>query len=385
MRNILAGAAPFDLDVAGTTVSCSMSAAAPPPWPKLDRLDEHEDGPWPSDVNVDCRWGQGSCRILVGPAWWTHGKYRHDITLRARLADRPRELVWINVANEIDDVADGARARLVIRFFTSKRKTKVPTEISQRVNRAMRDVLRESGLPVVSESTAMLCEIDVPGGEIHEGGATAFRRLIHIALMKLDFVDRRRARERGAPLIDLKSRFGITEPEVADVDDEDESESSSQVTQYWAGGFDEQTRLERFISENMWQVGWKRDDARPAAVRTWKAFDAIQVGDHFAIKGLGGTHDLVIHYVGEVMSIEAEAGRLQLRRSDVPLYRGKAPTKTGAGNWHDTLVPVTRPDIIAMVFGGAVPAADAIVEQAPVDLPLNLILYGPPGTGKRTS
>ncbi|MCA9679860.1 MAG: AAA family ATPase, partial [Myxococcales bacterium] len=276
------------------------------------------------------------------------------------------------------------------RFFTAKRKLDTDPERGQRVNLAMRDILKESGLPVLSASTAELCEIEVPSAEFTPPPEVTFRRLIHIALLKLDFVDRRRAAERGTPLIDV-TRWSITTGAAASEDDAGDDgevhegdEEGAPARRYWAGGFTDASRLERFIAENFWKIGWKRDENHPAAKRTWKRFASIRVGDYFAIKGLGGTHDLAVHYVGEVVAIDADLGRLELRRLDVPLFKGKGPKRRGAGNWHDTLVPVTRADVIATIFEGKLEPVP-VSARAPspdVGVPLNLILYGPPGTGK---
>jgi 5-methylcytosine-specific restriction protein B len=68
---------------------------------------------------------------------------------------------------------------------------------------------------------------------------------------------------------------------------------------------------------------------------------------------------------------------------NVPLYKGKRPTGRGSHNWRDTLIPVTRSDIIYMIFGDPeFSGQDSDTPVVPIDVPLNLIIYGPPGTGK---
>ena len=150
---------------------------------------------------------------------------------------------------------------------------------------------------------------------------------------------------------------------------------------YWAGGFlwgGEDSKLDDFLSGNYWQMGYKQDTREKAGKKFWNLFDQICPGDEFAIKGLGGKHDLSVHYVGEVTKVDADNGKLLLRRLDRPLYKGKGPSGKGAGNWFDTLLAVERPDIIETVFRG-----QGIKPPPPQpSIPLNLILYGPPGTGK---
>jgi len=148
---------------------------------------------------------------------------------------------------------------------------------------------------------------------------------------------------------------------------------------YWAGGFlwgGEDSKREEFVNGNYWQIGSSRDTKTASGKKFWNLFDQISPGDELAIKGLGGKHDLVVHYIGEIAEVDAEQGLVRMKKLDRPLYKNKAPTGKGAGNWFDTLLPVERPDIIKMIFQGAPERP-----RSP-SIPLNLILYGPPGTGK---
>lgn len=383
IRSLLAGARPLEIQIGDTRVTCTVSPAPPVPWPaSVAGLVIAEDGPeWPRGVIVDCAWPEGRCRLVVDLYAWTNSKYLHDLCIRLR-TDKGREVVFVNVTNELKELEDGDRAKLEARFFVTKRKSHLAPEVAERLNAGMRGVLADSKLPIVGESTAELCEVEVPSGALLPDPEVAFRRLVHIALLKLDFLDRKRTRERGKPLVDL-ARWLTAPEQLAAAPEEEEDERDGEdgdgngPRQYWAGGFTDGDRLEKFLAGNYWKIGWKRDSDEPAARRTWKRFAQIREGDHFAIKGIGGRHDLVVRYVGEVTSIEADEGRLELKRLDVPHYKGKGPIGSGAGNWQDTLVPVTRSDVIETIFGSAPPPP-----PPPIDLPLNLILYGPPGTGK---
>jgi hypothetical protein len=227
------------------------------------------------------------------------------------------------------------------------------------------------------------CDIEVPGGGVLPSGEVAARRLLHFALIKLDFISRgQRAKTRGRPLVDVERLVGaVPELEEAELRGEAEEQADPRSRMYWAGGFrwDETSKLDEFVAGSFWQLGWPTTAEEAAAKISWQRFRDIARGDWFAIKGYGASHDLVVHLVGEVTDVDAAAGRLSLRRLDVPLYRGKAPRGAGGGNWFDTLVPITRPDAVSALFGPQATTALA------VDVPLNLILYGPPGTGKTYS
>ena len=147
-------------------------------------------------------------------------------------------------------------------------------------------------------------------------------------------------------------------------------------TRYWAGGFlwgGTDPQLSKFLKDNYWQHGYSRNDSSSAASEAWALFDQIKVGDELAIKGYGGRADLKIKYIGRVAEIVPGEGRVNLKKLERRLYEGKGPTGGGAGNWQQTLLEVTRKDVIDMIFNDA---------SKSVQTPKNIILYGPPGTGK---
>jgi hypothetical protein len=394
IRNLLSGAKPFELRIGATAVTCSMTAVPAEPWPAdAGGLVEAEDGPWPAAVTVDSRWPGGRCALWVDVFRWTSTEYLHDLCIRVRTA-APGEVIFVNVSNELEGAEDGRPVKLGVRFFVTKRRTNVAEDVADTLNQGMREVLAESLIPILGKNTAELCSVEVPSGALLPSAEAVFRRLIQLALLKVDFIDRRRTTERGAPLVDVTRWVTPAELQAEDPDDEPDGEPlSAQVAgrRYWAGGYTEVPRLEKFLAGNYWDLGWKRTSDKAPAKKAWSLFAEVRSGDYFAIKGLGGKNDLVVRYVGEVVSIDPDAGRLNLRSLGVPLYKGKGPTGAGAGNWQSTLVPIKRDDIIAMIFaGGSKPAAVSapapsvapVDESIYTDLPLNLILYGPPGTGK---
>ena len=144
------------------------------------------------------------------------------------------------------------------------------------------------------------------------------------------------------------------------------------------------SQLERFIQDNVWQIGYSKTDAKPAAKKTWDYFANVNVGDEFAIKGLGGRNDLRVHYIGEVIG-KTDDGVLKLQKINRPLYRDKAPKGLSGTTWFDTLVPIKSQELIGVIFHGEHLASESEKQSnATVDIAssVNVILYGPPGTGK---
>lgn len=267
IRNIIEGAKPFEIDVAGTKIACAVSPAAVQPWPEggVQGLDEATDGPWPTAVDVECRWDGGHCALQVRAGYWRSSRrYRQQTGVRVRLRDRQQTVVWITVPPLIGDLEDGRTAKLQASVSTFKKKIDLDPDMGDRLNVALRELLGESGLPLVSASTAEVCEIDIPSGAVVSGADLAFRRLVQLALLKLEFVDRgSKAKERGRAVVDLM-RWGIDLARIAssnenEDEEEDDRDAAAAGRRYWAGGFGEQARLAEFSAGKFWQIGWPRD------------------------------------------------------------------------------------------------------------------------------
>lgn len=155
---------------------------------------------------------------------------------------------------------------------------------------------------------------------------------------------------------------------------------------YWALGFgtgEYYVRLEKFKNENYWQaLDYTNDDDKGSAEKARKLFSEIEVGDYAIIKGFGGRSDLVVHYSGEVESINSDTNRINFKKRNVNLYKGKAPIGTGAGNWFSTILEVTRKSDIDLLFLETKFEETTEIILPKVIEPINKILYGPPGTGK---
>lgn len=380
IRAVLSAARPLTLTIGGTEVSCASSPGPTPIWqPKATNLQPDADGPWPVPVHVQCTWPGGKCALVLSCAASDAPRYSGQLALVMHVGGQ--QLVYCNVANDIADSADGEVVTVDASVSSSRQKD---TEgVRAVLNETLKKLVQDSGLPRVTDSRVEAFKLEVPTGVVSPSPEQAFRRILQLALLKLDFFDRDQvAQNRGAALVDVAAILSAAGTPAGKVESLDEGEEEpTPARNYWAGGFlwGTGSMLQPFKEQRFWQVGWPRTSNEPAARQTWERFERIRIGDWLAIKGYGGTHDLVVHFVGEVSAIDPSTGRVELTPVQVPLFKNKAPRGTGAGNWFDTLVPVTRPDIIEQLFGQKSDEA----EKVPViDLPPNLILYGPPGTGK---
>jgi len=69
-------------------------------------------GQWPGRVLVDCAWPNGACRLEVDIYRWTSGIYRDDLCLNV-VTDQGREVIFVNVSNELKKAEDWAKALTV--------------------------------------------------------------------------------------------------------------------------------------------------------------------------------------------------------------------------------------------------------------------------------
>lgn len=239
IRNLMAGATPFELDVGAVKVACTTTPIPPEPWPAGIEDLVKADGPWPGGVAVDCRWVEGACRFIVEIDRWTRGKYLDHLVVRVR-TEQHRQVIFVNVSNVLADVEDGELVALRVRFYLTKRKTHISEEIAEALHKGMRDTLAEAQIPILGRSAAELCTVEVPSGALQPSAEVAFRRLIELALRKLDFIDRRRTVDRGKPLVDLArwltpDQIRAAGPGDEDAEDElDEDAASSSVDDAYA-------------------------------------------------------------------------------------------------------------------------------------------------------
>lgn len=142
---------------------------------------------------------------------------------------------------------------------------------------------------------------------------------------------------------------------IISIENDTIKEATDQKKRYWAGGFGKgeefYARLEEFKKERYWNALDYDEDSNPiAAENAWNIFRKIEIGDWFIIKGYGGNHNLTVHYIGEIYAINKKEGKLYFNTINRLLYKGEAPRGEGAGNWRNTLLEVTRPEDINMLF-----------------------------------
>lgn len=369
VRAVLDAAHGFELVVAGSPVSVRVVGREPMAWPApVVGVDPEADGACPNDVELRCDWEGGGVSFFVSAI---HARRDAAIVLAVRLRRGRHHLIAANNVSAML-VASDAPEIPIVTWFGVKKRGRRPEQHA--LNRTLRALVSDSGLPMLGEAAVELFKVRLDDGAVLPSPAEAFERLVHINLLKLDFFSRgAHAIARGKPLVRIPE---LAESEPDDADDEEvDGEEPENERRYWAGGFGERERLDRFVRESVWEMGWARDEDRKGARQAWKHFEQIRPGDWFAIKGFGGTYQLTVHLVAEVREVDLQAGILRLQRiPKAKLYKGPAPAGSGAGSWFETLVPVTREDVIALLFDES---------EAPTWTgPKNVILYGPPGTGK---
>lgn len=266
IRNIFDGARPFEIQVADRRVTCVVSRSPGELWPEegLEGLDAEADGPqWPASIEVDCQWQDGRCQLLVSCRYRTaNNQYYHQVGILVRSKVRARALLWITVPAAIGDAEDGSTVAIPGAVSTVQRKAD-PPDVGRRLNDAMREVLRDSGLPIITGSNAEVCSIEIPSGSVRGSAEVAFKRLVQLALLKRDFVDRGGYVQRDR-LIDL-GKWGIHLDQTAEEPDEDEGDeaydesaaSASDADSFWkiapdAGG----ALWPMWLQDGVATIGW---------------------------------------------------------------------------------------------------------------------------------
>jgi len=203
-RAILAAVHPLELDIAGTTVRCGVTRLDTPDWPdtELMGLDAGRDGPWPPPVDVDCSWegGRATLRLSIEP-WSSSSAYGGQFGIQVRLRPEARNLIWATLPTLIGDAEDGTLISVPGWCTIVKRRQPEAEPMSQ----ALKDFVASAKIPLLSASRVQLFQMDLPTGAVLPSPEVAFRQIVHLALLKLDFLDRgARAAKRGRPLIDVR-------------------------------------------------------------------------------------------------------------------------------------------------------------------------------------
>ncbi|MCC6556806.1 MAG: AAA family ATPase [Polyangiaceae bacterium] len=235
LQSILDAAKPFEIEINGTKVTATTARPTPDAWPAggIKNVAPPADGRMLAPVDVACVWNGGKCVLRFDVAI-AGGSYKGQVAARVRPVGRNQQIVWFNLGSRLEDRSDGDLLSVDLGVTTAKRKTTLAPAISERLNQAARALLAGTDLPK-SGSGARACQIEVPSGAVLPSPAEAFQRFLHVALLKLDFIDLgERAKERGKPLVDI-TQWGIDKKavveaaeaadEVEAVDDEDPSGS----------------------------------------------------------------------------------------------------------------------------------------------------------------
>jgi hypothetical protein len=194
--------------VEGTPVDVVVRRLPAAPWPArgLMGLDEAVDGPLPGSVQLSCAWPGGSTELILAVRWWqTKHDYRHLISLRVSVASSNQEILWTTVALYLRDAVDGDMVEVGAAFSPFKRLADGAKQDLERKRRLLAAVHR-STLPLRSRWWVDVFGVRLPGAEVVPSPAEGFRRLVHLALLKLPFFVRGDQQGiEGAPPFDITS------------------------------------------------------------------------------------------------------------------------------------------------------------------------------------
>jgi len=215
VRSILDAAGNLKLDVAGNTVNVKVERLPSPAWPLLQpagqvMMNEALAGPWPGAVQAECTWPDGSQQTILVQAdhWRAQGPYYHQVSILVRTLESPQQLVWITLAQQFVNAEDGTELAVPASFSLFKRKE----EAAEGESGALKAAVHRSGLPRLSESRIEAFRVRVPSLEVRPSPAEAFRRLLHLALLKCPFL----MRSGVEPLLSLelapRDTPGVQEP-----------------------------------------------------------------------------------------------------------------------------------------------------------------------------
>ncbi|MFO0590593.1 MAG: AAA family ATPase [Polyangiaceae bacterium] len=190
LRAILEAATPLTLTVEGASIEVRIERLPPATWPVrgIEGLDEDADGPLPGAVRARCSWAGGSTELLFRAHWWqTKGAYRHLLGLKCTVDATDQEIGWSTVALPLRRAKDGERVPIWMSFSPFRRKDESAEEVLNQHSYPLKAAVERSGLPLFSEWRAEVCVIGVPGAEVSPSPQEAFRRLVHLTLLKLPF------------------------------------------------------------------------------------------------------------------------------------------------------------------------------------------------------
>jgi MoxR-like ATPase len=190
LRSILDAAGPLKLVVEGTAIDVQVERLPAAAWPPrgIEGLDEAADGPLPRAVRVKCVWPGGSTDLLLSLAWWkTKSTYRHLVGLRTAIASSNQEIGWISVALLLRKGHDGESVSIPMAFSAFKRRDEDAEDVLARQSYPLKAAVDRSALPLATPWRVEVFSVLLPSGDISPSPDEGFRRVVHLALLKLPF------------------------------------------------------------------------------------------------------------------------------------------------------------------------------------------------------
>jgi hypothetical protein len=217
IRAVLDAAHPFQVDVAGVKVDVNVERRHRAAWPgrPIPGLDETVDGPWPQSVELSCSWDGGSVKLRLGAN--DSGKLDKTPICAIEIHAGQRQLVGMRLPHQIEKLTDGDVASFFAEVVLHKR-----TQTSKRMpgwSAALKRLVAASALPM-SASHVEVFQARIPTCEILPSAEIGFQRLIHVALLKLDFYDPANTIKRGM-LVDVPKLAQGGEDESDDEPDDE--------------------------------------------------------------------------------------------------------------------------------------------------------------------
>lgn len=197
VASILDAAAPLELIVEGTLVTVSIARDRSPAAQRPSAPDGHKALPGP--VRLDCRWCGGSATLVLSAAV-SRGptRARGLAPVGARIATHlsDRTIVWVSLPPLPREPRGDAGARLGIGASFSvlhpvhpeQRAEARAKESPDARGAALRSAVGRAGLPLASPWYVEAFAVRLPEGEVLPLPGEAFRRLVHLALVKLPFL-----------------------------------------------------------------------------------------------------------------------------------------------------------------------------------------------------
>jgi 5-methylcytosine-specific restriction protein B len=207
IRSILEAASPLTLTVEGTEIEVLISPLPAAPWPAggVPGLVPSADGPWPAPLRLDCRWEGGRAGLVVSAALGRgNGPARHLVGIRIATLEGDRPLVWVTLPLSVREGRDGERVWVGASFSPLKQRTEEALAARARAA-ALKGAVGRSGLPLASPWYVEAFAVRLPEGEVLPLPNDAFRRLVHLALVKLPFF----AAAESAKIIEGQPPFDI--------------------------------------------------------------------------------------------------------------------------------------------------------------------------------